>query len=110
MLLLHGTADTCALVSNATQFAKALREAGAEVRQAWHISPWPRARRPLGGLIMRSGAAVVRALPAAQLPSLHHICRLFPCMLGNRSGLVCTFLLVRLAVDNSGNCICTSNL
>ena len=32
VLLLHGTADTCALVSNATQFAKALREASADVR------------------------------------------------------------------------------
>ena len=31
VLLLHGTADTCALVSNATQFDKALEEAGAQV-------------------------------------------------------------------------------
>ena len=31
VLLLHGTADTCALVSNATQFDKALKEAGAQV-------------------------------------------------------------------------------
>lgn len=31
VLLLHGTADTCALVSNATQFSKALEEAGAQV-------------------------------------------------------------------------------
>lgn len=29
--LLHGTADTCAPVGNAKQFAEALREAGAEV-------------------------------------------------------------------------------
>ena len=32
VLLLHGTADTCALVSNATQFARALEEAGAQAR------------------------------------------------------------------------------
>ena len=31
VLLLHGTADTCALVSNATQFDRALEEAGAQV-------------------------------------------------------------------------------
>lgn len=31
VLLLHGTADTCALVSNATQFSRALEEAGAQV-------------------------------------------------------------------------------
>ena len=31
VLLLHGTEDTCALVSNATQFAGALKEAGARV-------------------------------------------------------------------------------
>ena len=31
VLLLHGTADTCALVSNAAQFSRALEEAGAEV-------------------------------------------------------------------------------
>jgi acetyl esterase/lipase len=31
ILLLHGTADTCALVSNATQFKEALEEAGAKV-------------------------------------------------------------------------------
>ena len=31
VMLLHGTADTCAPVDNATQFAEALREAGAEV-------------------------------------------------------------------------------
>ena len=31
VLLLHGTADTCALVSNAAQFSHALEEAGAEV-------------------------------------------------------------------------------
>lgn len=32
MLLLHGTDDMCALVSNAVQFKKALQEAGAQVR------------------------------------------------------------------------------
>ena len=31
VLLLHGTSDTCALVSNATQFSQALDEAGAQV-------------------------------------------------------------------------------
>ena len=31
VLLLHGTSDTCALVSNATQFSRALEEAGAQV-------------------------------------------------------------------------------
>lgn len=38
VLLLHGTADTCALVSNATQFSKALEEAGAKVGcLSWHL-------------------------------------------------------------------------
>ncbi|CAK0731873.1 hypothetical protein CVIRNUC_000054 [Coccomyxa viridis] len=44
VLLLHGTADTCALVSNATQFDKALEEAGAQVEIRYyegetHTSP-----------------------------------------------------------------------
>lgn len=32
VVLLHGTADTCALFNNATQFRDALREVGAKVR------------------------------------------------------------------------------
>ena len=32
MLLLHGTADRCALVGNAQQFAETLRDAGAQAR------------------------------------------------------------------------------
>jgi len=32
VVLLHGTADRCALVGNAQQFAEALRDAGAQVR------------------------------------------------------------------------------
>ncbi len=34
VVLLHGTADTCALFSNATQFRDALREVDAKVRCA----------------------------------------------------------------------------
>lgn len=33
VLLLHGTGDTCALFSNATQFRDALLEVGAKVRK-----------------------------------------------------------------------------
>ena len=32
VVLLHGTADRCALVGNAQQFAEALRDAGAQAR------------------------------------------------------------------------------
>ncbi|KAK9798997.1 hypothetical protein WJX73_000658 [Symbiochloris irregularis] len=44
VLLLHGTADTCAPLNNAVQFAEALREAGANVEVKWydgqtHTSP-----------------------------------------------------------------------
>ncbi|CAL5224096.1 g6725 [Coccomyxa viridis] len=44
VLLLHGTSDTCALVSNATQFSQALEEAGAQVELKYydgetHTSP-----------------------------------------------------------------------
>ena len=33
VLLLHGTADRCALVGNAQQFAETLRDAGAQARR-----------------------------------------------------------------------------
>ena len=52
VLLLHGTADTCALVSNATQFAKALQEAGAQARAKPAVYSPP----PLPGFrVLRSG-------------------------------------------------------
>jgi len=39
VVLLHGTADRCALVGNAQQFAEALRDAGAQARPAPRL--WP---------------------------------------------------------------------
>ena len=37
VLLLHGTADTCALVSNATQYVEALEKAGAQVSRQGNV-------------------------------------------------------------------------
>jgi len=51
VVLLHGTADRCALVGNARQFAEALRDAGAQARPAPPARPVPGAVAAAAGLL-----------------------------------------------------------